>query len=87
MYILTRINYRLLNCHWIFVLAAIFYEAYAWTSPLSVWPVMIAAILFYWVIYTWPRRWVLDLFLVWCGLAAVIRFLLTTSAVKVLIER
>jgi hypothetical protein len=63
-YIVGRINLSWLNAHWLIVASTIIYDLYLFSQPLTARAVILAALLVYFVVGTWPYRWLLDIIIV-----------------------
>jgi hypothetical protein len=60
-YILSRINLAWLTAPPLVILAALGYDGYLFSQPVTARAVILAALLFYFVVETWPYRWLLDI--------------------------
>jgi hypothetical protein len=70
-YILSRINLAWLTAPPLIILSAIAYDTYLFAQPVSARAVILAALLFYFVVETWPYRWVLDIIIVLISISLI----------------
>ncbi len=76
--LLKRIEYCWLNFPWPGVIGVVFGCVALGHNGYGVWATLLAAALWWFIVYTWPQRWLLDVFIIlvalqWLGewLAAV----------------
>jgi hypothetical protein len=70
-YILSRINLSWLNAPPLIVLGVIGYDGYLFSQPVTARAVILAALLFYFMVETWPYRWALDLIILLVGISLI----------------
>jgi hypothetical protein len=70
-YILNRINLLWLTAPPLIVLSVVGYDLYLFSQPLTGRAVILAALLFYFVVETWPYRWVLDMIIVLLAMSLI----------------
>ena len=70
-YILNRINLLWLTAPPLIVLSVVGYDLDLFSQPLTGRAVILAALLFYFVVETWPYRWVLDMIIVLLAMSLI----------------
>jgi hypothetical protein len=70
-YILRQIEYRWLTAHWLIVFSVLAVSIVQTGKGHIVPSILTIAALTHFVVYTWPRRWVMDIIIVACALQAL----------------
>jgi hypothetical protein len=70
-YILGRIKFAWLDAPPLIVLIVLGYDVYLFCQPANAASVIIAALLFYFMVETYPRRWVLDIIILLVGISLI----------------
>jgi hypothetical protein len=70
-YILGRIKLSWLTAPPLIVLSVLIYDVYLFSQPLTARAVILAALLFYFMVETYPYRWVLDLIILLTAISLI----------------
>jgi hypothetical protein len=81
-HILRQIEYRWLNAHWLIVLAALFACDWEITMGAKLPGILLTIALSYFVLWTWPRRWVLDVMIVWLFIEMIVDLFLAPPGLR-----
>jgi hypothetical protein len=73
--ILQHLHVLWLNAHWLVVMGVVFANIVAANAGYQGSAIYIAALLWYFVVFTWPYRWVIDAFIILCALQAFAEWL------------
>jgi hypothetical protein len=70
-YILSRINLAWLTAPPLIILGVLTYDTYLFSQPVTARAVILAALLFYFLVETWPYRWALDIIILLVGISLI----------------
>ena len=73
--ILQNFHILWLNAHWLVVMGVVFIDIVLANDGYQVTAIYTAALLWYFVVYTWPYRWMIDTFIILCALQAFAEWL------------